>query len=524
MKRRDFLGAGLGAGLGSMVLSAASDAASAAQVAAQGKDAALTGSDGIVQPRDVVFRVKPVVVSMIHTDSWEGPCRWKAIPPAQEKINADKQFAQWSKQIQDWDFSGVPGVKFLEPAHLTFCEDFLIKPEQWDKLAADAKLADAYFVDPFTGMAGYQVAERFRKPLVFQGISTRWAHIASYARSKGLECFASTDDFRSGTDIEGFKKLLALLRARKVFAQTSVLSITNRGLPGECGLGVWDAQDLEKRLGVAVKSVSYKVLTDEMEQVLASKSAAEIAEQAADDLLRRADKSYIDRKYVVRSFQFYQTVQNLMNKYGCNSFTIDCFDFCASRLPEKWTITPCLIHTLMKDRQIASACESDLSALLAMRMLMSVSNKSSHMGNCDQSNHIKGAFRVNHSVPGLKMNGFDQPDLPFQLGRFTNSAWGTKAIVDFVANREKTVTVARVNPSATKVLVLKGELVGAKGWSEDTIGCSVQADIKPPEGRFDEFDQKRADYGGHMQWVFGDYTNEMQQLAEMLKLEIELIS
>jgi hypothetical protein len=504
-----------------MVLSAASDAALGAPPAAM--ESHPTGSDAVVQARDVVFCVKPVMISMIHTDVWEGPCRWKGIPPAEEIANAEKSFAQLTKQIAGWDFRGVPGVKFLEPAHLTFCEDFVIKPQEWAKLAADSQLADAYLVDPFTGMAGFQVAERFQKPLVFRGVSTRWAHIASYARSKGLECFVSTDDFRSANDIEGFKKLLTILRARKVFAQTTVLNISNRGLPGECGLGVWNAPDLEKRLGVAVKTVSYKVLADEMEQVLASKSATETAEQAADDLLRKADRSYIDRKYVVRSFQFYQTVQNLMAKYGCNSFTIDCFDFCAARLPEKWTITPCLIHTLLKDREVASACESDLSALLAMRMLMSVSNKSSHMGNCDRSQRIAGAFRVNHSVPGLKMNGFDQPDLPYQLGRFTNSGWGTKAIVDFAKNQEKAVTVARVNPSATKVLVLKGQLAGATGWSEDIIGCSVHADIKPPEGKFHEFERKRADYGGHMQWVFGDYSNEMQELGEMLKLEVDLV-
>jgi L-fucose isomerase-like protein len=178
----------------------------------------------------------------------------------------------------------------------------------------------------------------------------------------------------------------------------------------------------------------------------------------------------------------------------------------------------------MKDRQIASACEADLSALLAMRMLMSVSNKSSHMGNCDRSQRIQGAFRVNHSVPGLKINGFHQPDLPYQLGRFTNSGWGTKAVVDFLKNQEKMVTVARVNPSATKVLVLKGTLVGATGWGEDAIGCSVHADIQPPQGRFEEFDLRRAEYGGHMQWVFGDYTREMRQLGEMLKLEVEEIS
>ena len=225
MKRRDFPGAGLGAGLGSMVLSAASEGAQAAQPAVR---EARPASEPVVQARDVVFCVKPVVISMIHTDVWEGPCRWKAIPPAEEKTNGEKAFAQLTKQIAGWDFSGVPGVKFLEPTHLTFCEDFVIKPQEWDKLAADSQQADAYLVDPFTGMAGFQVAERFRKPLVFRGVSTRWAHIASYARSKGLECFVSTDDFRSANDIEGFKKLLTILRARKVFAQTQVLTSQSR--------------------------------------------------------------------------------------------------------------------------------------------------------------------------------------------------------------------------------------------------------------------------------------------------------
>ena len=88
-------------------------------------------------------------------------------------------------------------------------------------------------------------------------------------------------------DIDGLKKLLAVLRARKVFSQTKVLSVTNRGLPGECGLGVWDSQGLEKRLGVVVKSVSYQALTDEMERVMADRQATESAEQAAEALFAR---------------------------------------------------------------------------------------------------------------------------------------------------------------------------------------------------------------------------------------------
>jgi len=91
-------------------------------------------------------------------------------------------------------------------------------------------------------------------------------------------------------------------------------------------------------------------------------------------------------------------------------------------------------------------------------------------------------------------------------------------------NDEKTITVARVDPSATKLLVLRGELVGASGWGKDLLGCSVEALIRPPEGRTDEFMKKRLAYGNHLQWVYGDYSDPMRQLGEMLGLEVDVIS
>ena len=122
------------------------------------------------------------------------------------------------------------------------------------------------------------------------------------------------------------------------------------------------------------------------------------------------------------------------------------------------------------------------------------------------------------------MNGLDKPDLPYQLGRFTEQGWGTKAVIDFMNNAEKTVTVARVDPTATKLLVLKGTLVGSSGWGKDLLGCSVEAVIKPPPGQSDEFLRRRMVYGNHLQWVYGDYTKELQTLGEMLGLHVDLFS
>jgi len=134
------------------------------------------------------------------------------------------------------------------------------------------------------------------------------------------------------------------------------------------------------------------------------------------------------------------------------------------RRPQRWTITLCLIHALLRNRGCVSSCEADLGSLLAMRLLMSVAGKSCHQGNSDPKG--PATFRINHSSPSMKMNGYGQPDLPYQLGRFVTQGWGTKAVLDFMNNAEKTVTVARVNPDATKLLVLRGKLTGSSGWTK----------------------------------------------------------
>jgi hypothetical protein len=219
---------------------------------------------------------------------------------------------------------------------------------------------------------------------------------------------------------------------------------------------------------------------------------------------------------------FDRCIRNLMVRHGCNAFTIDCFEFCPSLLPQKWFVVPCLQHVLFGNEGVASSCEGDFGILLAQRALTSVSNKSCHQGNA--ARRPGGTFRINHSAPSLKMNGLDQPDLPYQLGRFVEQGWGTKVVVDFMNNAEKTVTVARVDPTAKKLLVLKGTLTGSSGWGKDLLGCSVEAVIKPPEGRCDEFLRKRLIYGNHLPWVYGDYARDLEVLGKMLGLSVEVIS
>jgi hypothetical protein len=513
MNRRGFLGAGLG----SIVAATAAGQHAAGAASGASEPISQPGTGKATPPADVRLHVKPVMTNIIHSGVWEGPCRWHSVCVETETEQAEKRFAGWSKQLNERGLGRPGDVSVLEPAHVRFSEDFLLKPDQLAPLEADAHDTDAYFVYPAgSSIAAFEIGHRFNKPIILVGLGCRNVDIAAYTRNIGNEAFVAANT-------EELAELLSLLRARKVFRQTRVLFPTDRGLPAVCSVGsIWDLDALQQRHGIAVRQIPYRELAAEMERTMNDEPQTRRAEGIADQLLRGADKSYIDRKYVVRSGQFYQTVRSLMGRHGCNAFTIECFELCSSKLADQWKITPCLIHSLLREQECAASCEADLGSLLAMRMLMSVSRKSCHQGNSDPRG--EGTFRINHSLPSRKMNGYDQPDLPYQLGRFVTSGWGTKVVVDFMNNDEKTVTVARVDPSAARLLVLRGELVGASGWDQDLIGCSVEALIKPPEGRADEFLKKRLDYGNHLQWVYGDCTDRMRQLGEILGLEVEVIS
>jgi hypothetical protein len=501
--------------LGTVMVGAAAGQGTFAAEPAAGAGSAAGAPVIPMHPRDTKLCVKPVMANLIHTHEWQGPCRWTSASPEVEKVNAEQSFARWSKQLKTDGLGRPEDVRVLEPVHVTFHEDWVLKPEEYAKLATDAAEADVFFMYPSgNSRSSYEIGAKFGKPIVLNGLGCRNTDIACYTLAKGKEVYVSGDDM-------DLAKTLSLLRARKVFRLTKVLYPTNGVPPFTCG-NVWDFEDLQKRLGVAVKHITYREMTEEMNRCMGDPATKQQASRDAAELLRKADKSFIDENYVLRSMLFDRCIRNLMGRHGCNAFTIDCFEFCPSKLPQQWLITPCLLHALFGNEGIASSCEADFGSLLAVRLLMSVSNKSPHQGNGDP--HGPGNFHINHSAPSMKMNGLDQPGLPYQLGRFVQQGWGTKAVIDFMNNQEKTVTVARVDPTATKLLVLKGTLVGSSGWGQDLIGCSVEAVIQTPQDRRDEFLRRRLVYGNHLQWVYGDYTKELKTLGEMLGLEVEVFS
>jgi len=517
MNRRSFLQTSIGTLIaGSTALQGCRTALNTASRPIQ--SAALTTPNQMLASQ-TRLNIKPVMTNMIHTGVWEGPCRFNVQSPSEEMAAAQKSFNDWAADIKTNSLGlDAEDVSILEPVHITFSEDFKLKPQELNKLRKDSSQTNVFFIAPHgSSIASFDIGKEFRKPVILRGLNCRTVDISAYSRSNGVEVFVPHNN-------EELRKLISLLCARKAFGQTRVLFPTDWGLPAVASLtGINEPKKLRKQFGIEVKRISYRELADEMERVMGSTAEMDTARQLARPLIEGADKTYLQDKYVVRSMEFYGTVRNLMQRHRCNAFTIECFEFCTSKLPDKWNITPCITHTLFKDQNIASACEADLGALLSMRLLMSIAKKSTHLGN--MFHRQPNTLVINHSAAGIKMNGFSEPGLPYQLGRFVHSGWGTKAVVDFTNNAEKRVTVVRMNPTATKVLLLKGILIGSSGWDQDNLGCSVEAHIKPVDtGDSMAFVRKQKDYGNHLIWTYGDYVDDMVQLCDMLGLQTEVVS
>jgi len=494
----------------------------------------LSESEEKINPRDIKINVKPVYYALIHSGIWEGPCRYTGggAGPDAERVQYRGNFA---KYIEGFKSSLSQDAKMLEPVYYEFPEFVEIRRKDLKELEADKEEVDLYVVTG-TNLSQYLatiIGDIYKKPVAHS------RDVAGYLGSKGLEGYVARD-------FGGLSNLISVLRARKAFQQTNMLIITDFGIPGyPCRACVSDFEELKNRFGIGTTIIRFEELSDERDRVMKSRNIMEEVENLTDKLIRNAQGVHIGREQLKGDVIFHFTVKSLMNEYNCNAFAAECFEFCGTRLPDRWKICPCLNHSLLKDEGYASACEGDICALLAEIVLMNLTKKSALMGNMNVTRKTEGRRRrlgesweteqwvkgadtegdklwVGHNVPGLKMLGFDKPDLPYEIRNFINAnptypGWGGTLKIDFTNIEEKTVTIVGFGTLATEMLVTTGKVIGMRGF--DNTGCSTGAIMEVQDAR--GFQRKATRFGRHFALTYGDCTQEIAHLADMLKIEVD---
>lgn len=462
-----------------------------------------------IRPVDVKVRIKPVFVQLVHSAPYEGPCRIGSkeyLTPEADRQRGQGQFARF---VEDIEQNLGPDAELMEAVYMEWGDDFVVAESWLRKLEPDVYDADLILMAA-TDLPQYPaitIGHRYGKPMGMIGWIAS-VDITAYLRAQGLEGYAFLD-------FDDLNRFVSLLRVRKAVSRTRLLvALQGNIIPMGVVSGIYDLQELKRRYGVDYTCVSAGDIIDEMD-CLSGNSLKE-SEELTDRLIEDAEKVHMSREDVLQSVKFYAATKNVMKRHESNAFVIPCFEICAKRSMEERRVTFCLTHTLLKDGGFPSACEGDISALMAMALLMYISRKSAYMGNSYAVDREGSIIGVYHDVPGLNMKGIDGPALPYEIRNFTAGGWGVTVRYDFSRDVGSPVTLARFDPTGTRLLLVMGEIRGCTGFSY--IGCTLNVHIKVRD--IVDLFRKEMDFGHHLALVYGDYVEETREVGKLMGFEV----
>jgi hypothetical protein len=467
------------------------------------------------KPIDVKVNVKPVFVFLAHHNAAEGPCRTgtpEQLDPAAERRHAQEAYASFSDQLKIQS----PAARVLDPVFIEHGDDWLVRAEEYQKLDRDVDEVDLYLVSgrSLNQFFAVKLGEHYRKPVAMVGVELdglvpMGCDMASHLRAKGLEAYVSLGWGE-------FDELLSLMQARKAMRRTRVLRVTQGQFDNVNG-SFLDPSHFQRYLGLEAVDVPIKAYAAEWDRVRQDRDAWRLAEQTARALVQQAQDARIETHYVANDVVSYLAAKSLMEAYGCNAFTIDCFEICPDgRVAADRETVPCLTHTLFKDQGIPSSCEGDICVLSAIGLVQSLAKKTAYMGNLFLVSREDHLIKILHDVPGLKLKGYDAPDVPYELQNFTLGGWGTTVRYDFCQDKGQQVTIARVNPSADKLMVTRGTIAGCAGMNSPSCSLQVIIEVADPV----DFFHKAVDFGNHSAMVYGDYAPQLRALAGLMHMGV----
>lgn len=443
------------------------------------------------------LRIKPLMGVLVHSDFWEGPCRGgnrEDLMPEREMLVAKERFEDCKGILSRL----IPQVEVMEPVFVPYNETFVLDDEVLRNVNDNLSEADAIL------LLNQRIPkiERFNKSVVCFTHAVSGADTCAYLKSIGREAFYAID-------LPELNEILHRLWVRKALQKTRALVLTAGEVPTWGILSnIKDYEGLRSRYGFEVLKIPFTEVFGFMDAV-DEKEAAKLAKK----LEGRAGVNKVKNNWLVNDLKYYLAVRDMMAFYGCNAFSTSCVELCRSLIPQDRKFVPCITHSLLKDEGYPSGCEEDLNALLAMSLMMYLANRPAFMGNPLFEND--DMISLHHSVPCLKMNGFDKPDLNYDIYTFTGQGFGGKIQIDFTENREQWVSLGRFDPSGKRLILKRGRVLKSRYTN---FYCSPYYYIEMDDAR--GYIHNIMDFGHHQALIFGDWIKELKIMAELIGFEI----
>ena len=441
--------------------------------------------------------VRPIVGCLTHSHFWEGPCRAgyrEDMTVEAESAAADQAFEAAKKLLE----GATEEIHFLEAVDARYDEKFIVGKDVFAKIEEDMDQVDFFLCMNWR----IPKLERYKKPIVILQNGNEGIDFAAYCRNIGVEAYVAMD-------IRDLNEIAHLLWVKKAVSETRALVLTAGGQPtfGIQSL-IRDPEVLRQRYGFEVIKLPFREIFKYMDQI-----TDEEAKPIADRIINGSKETKVNTDWFINDVKYYLAAKKMMDIYDCNAFSTACHELCTSEIPQERKFTPCMCHSLMKDEGIPSGCEEDLNALLAMTILQYAAHRPAFMG---KPNHeTDELLRIHHAVPALCMNGYGTKPLEYKLWAFTGQGFGGKLQVDFTENEQDHVTLARFNPAGDTICVKVGQVLRSE---YDEVYCSPYYYIQMDDAR--RYMHHLAGFGHHQVLVFGDYMQELKNLAEIMNFKV----
>lgn len=441
--------------------------------------------------------VRPIVGCLTHSHFWEGPCRagyQEDMTVEAESAAADQAFEAAKKVLE----GATEEIHFLEAVDARYDEKFIVGKDVFAKIEEDMDQVDFFLCMNWR----IPKLERYKKPIVILQNGNEGIDFAAYCRNIGVEAYVAMD-------IRDLNEIAHLLWVKKAVSETRALVLTAGGQPtfGIQSL-IRDPEVLRQRYGFEVIKLPFREIFKYMDQI-----TDEEAKPIADRIINGSKETKVNTDWFINDVKYYLAAKKMMNIYDCNAFSTACHELCTSEIPQERKFTPCMCHSLMKDEGIPSGCEEDLNALLAMTILQYAAHRPAFMGN--PNHETDELLRIHHAVPALCMNGYGTKPLEYKLWAFTGQGFGGKLQVDFTENEQDHVTLARFNPAGDTICVKVGQVLRSE---YDEVYCSPYYYIQMDDAR--RYMHHLAGFGHHQVLVFGDYMQELKDLAEIMNFKV----
>lgn len=505
---------------------------------------------------DMKLNVQPVFVALYHEYVFEGPCRFgkgdelkKDYDLMLDAMIYDRTKQQWAAELPEKD------VNMLEPILLYRDEQFLTTDEMLETMGKNSDQVDLYLFA--TASRPYDIlvefAQRVGKPCAMMQDCCGSSIVGAAMLARGIEFYAFENWDEACVTFSA-------MRARKVLRETKVLAVTrvNSNVSISAPDSFVNLEDITAKFGTRFRYLNVHELLDQTRATApdqnyttpgrlglnpTAKDMTEI-DRITDEFINGAEECHMEREMVRKTIQSYYTIKKFMSAYECNAFTAPCPDVCATRRINEEKYTFCLTHSLFNEEGIPSACEYDVPALFAHVILSNIAHAPSYQGNTitaplkdgkrmyvprgallnrESVEHadvelgdLENVCLTFHAVPNRYWHGFGTEMQPYSIRSFAHSGFGATIRYDFKRDIGQKITMARFDPTGTKLFVATGTIVGGVGYGDRNCSEGVFFQVKDSK----DFFNKQIAFGNHVPLVYGDYEKEVIKLGELLGLEI----